>query len=217
VTKHNLVEAKNMVAAKKVAFITMMVALGNLLSGISTYLGPIAPGVNLDLSHITTFIAAIWGGPVYGLIVGFFGGVWAGVYFGFIGGTFTWLSLIGLPLGKSLTGLTTGFFFKVFKIRQRKHASIITVPTVLMSFIPETLFTVAYFLTFAPFFFVNFSFGMSLLAVILPKAWAEIIFMSFLMAALVGNKGFNVFVTSYLQQNTMRNKLSVEPLPARRQ
>lgn len=202
-----------MVTAKKVAFITMMVTLGNLLSGISTYLGPIAPGVNLDLSHIATFIAAIWGGPVYGLVVGFFGGVWAGVYFGFIGGTFTWLSLIGLPLGKSLTGLTTGIFFKIFKIRERKHASIITVPTVLLSYVPETLFTVAYFLAFAPFFFVNFSLGTSLLAVILPKAWAEIIFMSFLMAALTGNKGFSVFVTNYLQQNTLRNRSRAKSLP----
>jgi riboflavin transporter FmnP len=195
-----------MVTAKQVAFITMMVALGNLLSMISTYLGPIAPGVNLDLSHIATFIAAIWGGPVYGLAVGFFGGVWAGIYFGFIGGTFTWLSLIGLPIGKSLTGLTTGIFFKVFKILERKRASIITVPIVLMSYIPETLFTIAYFLAFAPFFFVNFTGGIGLLAIILPKAWAEITFMSFLMAALVGNAGFSVFVTNYLQQNALRNK-----------
>jgi riboflavin transporter FmnP len=194
-----LLEGKSMVAieAKKIAFITMMIALGNILSGISIYLAPIYPGVNLDFSHVTTFIAAIYGGPIYGFIVGLFGGVWAGFYFGFIGGTLSWLSLIGLPIGKSLTGLTTGLFFKIFNIKERKYASIITVPTVLTSFIPETLFTVFYFLALAPYFF-TFGFGWTMLGFILPKAWAEIIFMSFLMAALVGNRGFGTFVTNFL-------------------
>lgn len=203
-----------MVASKKIAFITMMVALGNVLSAISTNLGPIVPGVSIDLSHIATFIAAIWGGPIYGFIVGFFGGVWAGFYFGFVGGTLSWLSLIGLPIGKSLTGLTTGLFFKTFKIREKKHASILTVPTVLTSFVPETIFTVAYFLAFAPFFFVNFAGGIVLLAFIVPKAWAEITLMSFLMAALVGKNGFSIFVTNYLQQRTMTSKPSTGSMRA---
>lgn len=207
-----------MVAAKKIAFMTMMIALGNVLSAVSTNLGQIIPGVNIDLSHIATFIAAIWGGPVYGFIVGFFGGVWAGFFFGFVTPYgFGLLSLIGLPLGKSLTGLTTGLFFKAFKIRKRKHASLITVPTVLTSFVPETLFTVAYFLAFAPYFFVNFIGGIGLLAFILPKAWAEIALMSFLMAALVGNSGFNIFVTNYLQQKTMANENGEISMPSPKQ
>jgi riboflavin transporter FmnP len=206
-----------MVAAKKVAFITMMVARGNVLSAVSTNLGQIVPGVNIDLSHIATFIAAIWGGPIYGFIVGFFGGVWAGFFFGFVTPFgFGLLSLIGLPLGKSLTGLTTGLFFRVFKIREKEHASIITVPTVLISFVPETLFTVAYFLAFAPYFFVNFTGGIGLLAVIIPKAWAEITLMSFLMAALVGNSGFSIFVANYFQQKTMAKKLRAENMPTRK-
>ncbi|MBX5326881.1 MAG: ECF transporter S component [Candidatus Bathyarchaeia archaeon] len=190
-------------SAKKVAFITMMIVLGNVFSGISIYLGPIYPGVNLDFSHITTFIAAIYGGPVYGFIVGFFGGVWAGFYFGFIGGTLSWLSLLGLPVGKSLTGLATGLFYRIFRIREKSHASLITVPTILVSFIPETLFTVIYFLALAPYFFA-FGFGMFMLGIILPKAWAEIVFMSFLMAALVGNQGFSTFVTSFLSTRATR-------------
>jgi predicted membrane protein len=192
-------KGKNMVAinSKKVAFITMMIVLGNVLSGISTYLGPLAPGVNLDLSHITTFIAAIYGGPIYGLIVGFFGGAWSGFYFGFVGGSLAWLSLIGVPIGKSLTGLTTGLFYRVFKIRERKHASVITVPAVLSSYVPETLFTVFYFVALAPIVVPSIS-ATFMLGFILPKAWVEITFMSFLMAALVGNNGFSTFISNFL-------------------
>lgn len=183
--------------SKKIAFITMMIVLGNVLSVISTYIGQLAPGVNLDLSHITTFIAAIYGGPIYGLIVGFFGGVWSGFYFGFVGGSLVWLSLIGVPIGKSLTGLTAGLFYRIFGIRKRKHASAITVPAVLSSYIPETLFTVFYFVTLAPIIVPSIS-ATFMLGLILPKAWVEITFMSFLMAALVGNNGFSTFISNFL-------------------
>src|SRR4030042_1467115 len=42
--------------AKNIAFIIMMGALGTALFGVTYYLGPIAPGVNLDFSLIGGFI-----------------------------------------------------------------------------------------------------------------------------------------------------------------
>ncbi|UCE29832.1 MAG: hypothetical protein JSV85_03725 [Candidatus Bathyarchaeota archaeon] len=190
--------------SKKIVFIATMSALGNVLAGISIYLGPIYPGVALDLSHIATFIAAIYGGPAIGFLVGLFGGVFSGVYFGPLG-TLSWLGLIGLPLGKSLTGLTTGALHKLFRVKQRSHPSIITLPLVISSYVPECLFTIFFFLSIMP-YFLGLGGGLFMLGFILPKAWGEIILMSFLMAALVGNEGFSVFIASALSVYKTRSR-----------
>ena len=197
------------ISSKKIAFIAIMGALGNVLAGISLYLGPIYPGVALDLSHITTFIAAIYGGPLTGFLVGFFGGIFPGFYFGWIGGSLVWLGLIGLPLGKSLTGLTAGSLYRLFNVERRSRPSILTLPIVLFSFIPECLFTIFFFLNLMP-YFLGIGGGLTMLGFVLPKAWGEIIFMSFLMAALVGNAGFNNFVTTFLASYKAKLKSSVE-------
>jgi len=69
------------------------------------------------------------------------------------------------------------------------------VPLILISYVPECIFTILYFVALLP-FFVG-SGGMGLLIFVLPKAWAEIIFIGFFMAALVGNEGFNSFVANF--------------------
>ena len=190
--------------SKKIVFIAIMSALGNILAGISIYLGPIIPGVALDLSHVATFIAAIYGGPVVGFLVGLFGGVFSGVYFGPLG-NLSWLGLIGLPLGKSLTGLTTGFLYKFLKVKQRSRPSIIALPLVISSYIPECLFTIFFFLSIMP-YFLGVGGGLIMLSFILPKAWGEIVLMGFLMAALAGNEGFSVFIASALSSYKTRSK-----------
>ena len=108
----------------------------------------------------------------------------------------SWLGLIGLPIGKALTGLTTGAFCKLFNVNQSAHPSILTVPIVLMGYIPECLFTIFFFLVLVPYFFGWAS--VSLLISILVKAWIEIGVMSVLMGALTGNGGFNTFMTKIL-------------------
>lgn len=173
-----------------------MSALGNVLAAISIYLAPIYPGVALDLSHVTTFIAAIYGGPFTGSLVGLFSGIFSGVYFGPLG-NLSWLGLIGLPLGKSLTGFTAGSLYKLFNIKRRSHPSILTMPTVLFSYVPECLFTIFFFLNVVP-YFLGLGGGLTLLWLIIPKAWGEITLMSFLMAALTGNEGFSTFATTFL-------------------
>lgn len=180
--------------SKTIAFLTIMGALGNVLFLISNYLGPISKGVALDFSHIATFISALYGGPLAGFVTGLFVGVLPGIFFGPLGSG-SWLGLIGLPIGKSLTGLTAGLFYKGLDMNSRNHRSILTIPLVLVSYVPECLFTIAYFANLLPYFIGGG--GIGILVFVLPKAWAEIIFMSFLMGALVGNQGFSNFVNNF--------------------
>lgn len=137
--------------AKTVSFVAIMGALGNILFIIPYYLGQISPGIGLDFSLLAAFIAAIYGGPLIGLVTGLFVGVFPGIFFGPFGSG-AWLGLIGLPLGKALTGLTVGLLAKGFKIGERRYSSLLTVPTVLVGYVPECLFTVAYFAILCPIF-----------------------------------------------------------------
>ena len=171
-----------------------MSALGTLLSGISLNIAPILRtvsgegGAALDLSHIATFTAALFGGPYVGAIVGFLSGIYSGYYFGYVMGSLGLLSLIGIPLGKAMTGLTAGFLYKRFRTSNRSQSSVFTVVTVLISYVPECVFTIFYFL-----YLVQYVYGYAMnfmLPIVIPKAWIEILLLSFLMGALVGNTGF---------------------------
>ena len=188
---------------KKIAFISLMGALANVLFLISYHLGPITHGVALDLSLLTVFIAALYGGPAIGFITGLFAGIFPGIYFGPLGHG-SWLGLIGLPIGKSITGFTAGLLYKGLGVDQRYRKSVLTVPLVLVSYIPECIYTIAYFVTLLPYFIGGG--GIGILAFVLPKAWAEIIFMGFFMAALVGNRGFSTFITTFFAGYKTRSK-----------
>jgi hypothetical protein len=183
--------------SRVVSFIAIMIALGNTLSAFSIGLTKVGQ-VGLDFSHIATFIAAIYGGPIAGFLTGLLGGIVPGIYYGPLSGL-SWLGLIGLPIGKSLTGFTTGALCKLFNLNQRTRPSFFVIPIVLVGFIPECLFTVVFFLYLVPFFFGWVS--IPLLISILIKAWIEISFMSTFMGALTGNGGFKNFMASIL---TMR-------------
>lgn len=187
--------------AKQTSFIAMMSALGTLLSGISLNIAPILRAVSgeggaaLDLSHIATFTAAIFGGPYVGAIVGFLSGIYSGYYFGYVMGSLGLLSLIGIPLGKAMTGLAAGFLYRRLRTSNSSQSSLFTVLTVLISYVPECLFTIFYFL-----YLVQYVYGYAMnfmLPIVIPKAWIEILLMSFLMGALVGNTGFKEFISRF--------------------
>jgi len=180
--------------SKALSFVVMMSVLGNVLFLISFYLGPIATGVAFDFSHVGVFIAALYGGPIIGFMTGLLAGILPGIFFGPLGQG-SWVGLIGLPIGKSLAGLTLGLLQHCLKMQQRNRQSILTVPLVIVSYIPECIFTIFYFVSLLPFFIGGG--GVGILAFVLPKAWAEIVVMSFLMAALVGNQGFSNFVNNF--------------------
>ena len=187
--------------SKEIAFIATMSALGLTLSALSLNIAPILNSVGgqggaaLDLSHIATFIAAVFGGPYVGALVGFIGGIYAGYYFGYVLGSLGLLSLIGIPFGKALTGLTAGFLYNKLRVNNRKNSSLLTTAIVLVSYIPECIFTIIYFLYIVALIYGN---AMSfMIPIVIPKAWIEIAVMSVIMGALVGNTGFKEFMLKF--------------------
>jgi len=197
--------------AKQISFIAIMSALGILLSGISVNVAPILRAVSgeggaaLDFSHIATFIAAIFGGPYVGGITGFLSGIYSGYYFGYVMGSLGLLSLIGIPFGKALTGLTAGFLYKRLRVSRSSRPSTLTVPIILISYIPECVFTVFYFL-----YLVMYVYGSAMsfmLPIVIPKAWIEILLMSLLMGALVGNTGFREFIFNSFHHATLERPI----------
>jgi LytS/YehU family sensor histidine kinase len=189
---------KNM-DAKQTAFVAIMSAMGIALSLFSLNVGLISVAVAgqgaaaLDLSHIATFVAAIFGGPYIGGAVGFLSGVYAGYYFGYVAGGLGLLSLIGIPLGKAMTGLLAGFLYKKLAIGGNSRRSLWAIPITLVSYIPESFYTVIYFLYIVT--LVGTPAMSFMLPLVIPKAWIEIGVMSLIMSVLAGNTGFRQFIT----------------------
>jgi LytS/YehU family sensor histidine kinase len=189
------------VNAKKVAFIAIMSAMGTILSGLSLNIAPLlsaagAGGAALDLSHIATFIAAFLGGPYAGAIVGFMSGIYAGYYFGYVLGTLGLLSLIGLPLGKAMTGLLAGFLYKKLNTNESHPSSVWAVPLTLLSYVPEALYTAIYFV-----YIVLWTYGRSMsfmIPIVIPKAWIEILVMSIIMSILTSRSSFREFTRTFI-------------------
>lgn len=177
---------------KKLTLALMMGALGNVLFILSYVTGQIAPGVALDFSLIGVFIAGLYGGPAVGLTAGAIAGILPGIMFGPMG-TGGVLGLIGLPIGKALTGLTIGLLGKGLNLHQRAHASIITIPTTIAAYVPEAIFTYVYF-SYLLLLFLNQQVGTTIIITIMIKALIEVVIMSFIIAALIDNKGFNDFI-----------------------
>jgi len=181
--------------AKTVAFTLMMGALGNLLFAVSYHVGQLAPGVALDFSLLAAFIAGFYGGPLVGLFSGLLVGILPGIMFGPMG-MGSWLGLVGLPLGKGLTGLTAGILARALSLGRNRYSSLLAVPTTLLAYVPECLYTYAYFAFLMP-FFLGSGGAAVFIYYILPKALAEVVIMSFFMAALMGNSGFNNFLSRF--------------------
>jgi hypothetical protein len=186
--------------ARFVTFVVIMAILGNVLSFVPIGLSRVGQ-VGFDLSLVTTFIVAFYGGPILGLITGFAGGITAGIQFGPLG-WLSWLGLIGLPVGKALTGLTSGIIFKGLRINERKNPSLLTPLGVLIGYVPEFIFTVVFFLALVP-SILGWSLEMSygILIPIAIKAWMEMVLMGVLMGAIVGNSGFNGFMSTFFNSH----------------
>jgi LytS/YehU family sensor histidine kinase len=191
--------------AKQTAFVATMSAMGIALSLFSLNVGLISvavPGQGaaaLDLSHLATFVAAVFAGPYIGATVGFLSGIYAGYYFGYVAGGLGLLSLIGVPFGKALTGLLAGFLYEKLKIGSSPRRSILAIPITLFSYVPESIYTVIYFLYIVT--LVGTPAMSFMLPLVIPKAWLEIGVMSVIMAALAGNTGFRQFMTRLFPLN----------------
>jgi LytS/YehU family sensor histidine kinase len=180
---------------KQIAFVLMMGALGNVLFIISSLAGNISSEIALDFSLIAALIAGFYGGPTVGFASGILAGLLPGIRFGPMGGG-AWLGLIGLPLGKALTGLAAGLISKGVKLGEKPRSSLFGIPATLLAYVPEAIFTYAYFSYLMP-LFIGQTFGTAVIIAVLLKATAEVIIMSVIISALLGNKGFNDFVGTH--------------------
>lgn len=183
--------------SKMITLVITMAVLGNVLSLLPIGLTRVGQ-VGFDFSLVTTLIIALYGGPALGFITGFAGGISAGVLFGPMG-QLSWLGMIGLPIGKALTGLTAGLLFKGFHVSKSPHPSTLAIPFVLLGYVPEFLFTVFFFLALIPFFFGWLS--VPLVISISIKAWMELGVMSVLIGALAGNSGFRDFISAFFDSH----------------
>jgi len=162
---------KGILNTKSVAFVSIISALGAVLS-LSVFAIPLAPNVAIDLSHIGTYIVAIGGGPILGAIAGALVGIIPAFRF----------ANVGLVIGKSLTGLSVGalyFMLKKVKIFERKKG-LTFIPILIagiVGYLPEYVFTI-WDLN------VIVQMEMSVILMILLKAWIEIPIISALTAAL---------------------------------
>jgi len=172
-----------------------MGALGNLLFAASQSLFNLGQ-IALDLSHLATYIAALYGSPYLGLMTGVIVGLGPGLYFGYIGGQLGALGLLGLPTGKALTGLTAGVLARRLS---RSMSAVRTAFLILSSYVPECLFTIVFFKVFIPLFVPAASkYLVGLLVPILVKAWTEIAVVAALISMLTRSKGFSDFLRKYL-------------------
>ena len=188
---------------KKITFIAMMAAMGNVLSLISIRMAPLVPSIPLgpgltfslalDLSHIATFIAALFGGPVVGGLTGMIGGMIAAFEFGFSQGNF--LTGFGLPIGKALTGIAAGVLMK----RLEERGGVMYVIGTILSYIPEALLTVMIFMWLFPLFIPFSEAWVTLFTIqILVKAFVEMIIMGVILTRVMGNRGFKVYIQGLL-------------------
>lgn len=186
---------------KKLTFSLMMGALGSALFAISYYAGPIAPGIALDFSLLAVLIAGFYAGPTTGFVAGIIAGILPGIMYGpmGMGGV---VGLVGLPLGKALSGLTSGLIAKGLKIGQKPRSSLLGIPSTYLAYVPEATFTYAYFI-----FLLGIETGGTVFFMsILPKALVEVTIISVIISALMGNTGFSNFVSSHFTKSTPKTK-----------
>jgi hypothetical protein len=125
------------------------------------------------------------------------------------------LGVIGLPVGKALTGLTVGYLARFLKTKGAKYSSWNVILATLMGYLPECIFTLFYFeglvVILLPEVAENFImwFGSmhALVFSILAKAWVEMALLGIFMGALVGNTGFNDFVSRVFTRSAMITKI----------
>jgi LytS/YehU family sensor histidine kinase len=192
------------IGSKGLVFTAMMAALGNVLSFLSMQLAPIAPNVPLgpisvslalDLSHLATFIASLFGGPFVGGLTGLVGGMVAAFEFGFSKGNL--VTGFGLPLGKAMTGVTAGYIFRWFRGEGGVGRF---VGSTAVSYVPEALLTLFLFIyVLPPLTGLPVSVASLIAAQIVAKAFAEMIILGLILVGLVSNIAFRDYARGYFQ------------------
>jgi hypothetical protein len=186
---------------KRLTFIAIMAALGNILSFLTIQLAPITPNISLgpvsvslalDLSHLVTFIAALFGGSIIGGLTGAVGGLVAAFEFGFSKGNI--VTGFGLPLGKALTGYAAGYIFMKFQVDSWLKSTVST----FVSYVPEAILTLVLFRYLLP-SLMGFPVSIATLIgfQIIVKAFIEMIILGILLIQIIKNTGFREYAKSY--------------------
>jgi uncharacterized membrane protein len=76
---------------------------------------------------------------------------------------------------------------------------------ILLSYIPESIYTYFYFVNIAV-YVVGYAMTF-MLPIVIPKAWIEVTLMSLLIGALSGNTGFRDFLGAYFQSQKSQKAL----------
>lgn len=189
-------------STKDLSFALSMGVVGNVLAAI-TIAPTMISQVALDFSSLPVFIAGVFGGPMVGALAGFLAGILPSAFFGFIGGQLGILGF-GTSVGKAISGFTVGILTRA--VRSSRNRTVLLIPIVLVSFVPEAAWIYALFTIFIPIFMPNQAILSGFVIAILTKAWFEIAVMSVFTSAIAGHSGFKVFVGHYLQTTTF-NKL----------
>ena len=165
-----------------VAFVASMGALGNVLALLSMFIAPIHPQIALDLSHIGTFIAAMYCGPSWGFVTGAIVALAPFYKFGVLGWYGPLIGAMIIP-GKAITGFSFGLLVR--KLRP--------FPSAILGFIPEFVFTYAFLKYVTLFFLPNLAGFMTdaVIFAILIKAWFEVFVMAFVVEAIYRKKLFS--------------------------
>ncbi len=179
-----------------------MAALGNALSFLSIQLTPLVPSIPLgpvtvslalDLSHLSTFIAALFGGPVVGGLTGLLSGLVAAFEFGFSQGNV--VTGIGLPLGKAMTGVAAGYVFRRLYVEGNPLRM---VASTALSYVPEALLTLALFRYVLP-VVAGLPAGLAtaIAIQIIVKAFFEMVLLGLVMVGLTSNAVFSDLARRY--------------------
>jgi LytS/YehU family sensor histidine kinase len=149
----------------------------------------------MDLSHLATFIASLFGGPLVGGLTGLVGGLVAAFEFGFSKGNL--VTGLGLPLGKAMTGVAAGY---VFRWLYRGGGVVRLVASTVLSYVPEALLTLGLFIyLLPPLTGLPVAVATVIATQIVVKAFAEMVILGVVLAGVVGNLGFKAFAEGYFQ------------------
>jgi LytS/YehU family sensor histidine kinase len=190
------------IGSKTLTFAATMAALGNALSFLSIQLTPLAPNIPLgpvtvslalDLSHLSTFIASLFGGPIVGGLTGLLSGFVAAFEFGFSKGNV--VTGVGLPLGKAMTGVAAGY---VFQWLYEEDRPIRLVASTVIAYVPEALLTLALFRYVLPAVVgLPASLATAIAIQIVVKAFFEMILLGLIILGLSQNVGFSNYARGY--------------------
>jgi thiamine transporter ThiT len=168
--------SKKEITVKQITFVGIMSAMGTALAVVSFV--PIGPNINVDFSHIGTFIVAIALGPFYGMIAGALIGIYPMTVFG----------NVLVPPGKALTGLVIGALAMKLRLAandQEENRRIPRiVPTVFVGWIPEAVFV----LVTLGIIGIPYILPMPAVEAILVKGSVEIILLGILCEILFASK-----------------------------